>query len=1284
MTNLTDAPGTRLFTSWGTVLYVDVASGELRHGPIDRSPQNARFAANGADGQIMHEMAGSCRPIVFPGDRSRTIDPGATGDRTPTPTIFESVPLREQWIGLKADGLFLCAEPDGRITLSRQACGAWERFRLPGSLDSAQKNGQEDRFARRRVIVVRHRGNLANKMFQYMGALTLASRIKGCTIVNVTIPEWGIEIPDDTQYQLFFDNIDLWTWDPFRPNVEELCAVANRSQSIRIMMADHLQRMEFLMPPQFYEDVFPKSEVLSHELAESDLLINIRTAEILDGVPHYPVPPIAFYEDVVARTGLNPVFVGQLGDSEYVRRLRSRFPRARFIDSQGARADFDLIRSAKNIVVAISTFSWLAAWLSQAKTIILPISGFYNPAQHRELDLLPVDDVRYRFFLFPLNFGVPQKETLEHHQRMNGRWKEISRNQVALLKNAAPFLRVPRQNFDGGLPSRAAPGAAITFDPVWYAHEYIDAAMEISEGWFEDPLHHYLEVGRLRGYLPTRPVQQEVEIDLSLPNLALNKRATQSSLSRWSKGSTPEQDAANAVDGNPSKDYGFHTEREYNPWWMVDLGARAEIRFIRIFNRQFVPEWMQQRASPLVVEVSNEGDYWTLLFRTKPGQLFGGYSGGQPLLWRAPGPIEARFIRISIPRQEELHLAEVEVYGRLFEAQSEAADAVAVLAKPATETSLPRYSNSGFPDKERVRRVLFFVGTGWAFGSVHFELVKYLHSRGLVADVLDFGRGYNRDEMAVMAAYYDCVVGILGETWPLIDNYGIPHEKIVVIAHGEYDLQHALETRPPEEIDRFAGYGVISEWLLQLSAELGIRRIPKIVKYGVNYQRFLAPLPAQLRVVGYGGSMHRADPAGVDWKRGVLAQEAAEAAGLVFMPAGRYHYLAMPQYYRQVDAVLVTSLREGFGLPAMEAAAAGRLVISTSVGGFPDQAARGAGITAPLAADEFKEFVIDKLNYYKGNPAEYREMCGQIQEAAKCLDWEYTVDDWIELIRSVGPGEDLADGAPVAYPSKRSVEMKLARHGAPVVNSHHDALQQIHLINLDRSTTRLALFRERNAHLENVVRVSAVDGSTVDRDELIANGTITDDLPYWPGSLGNALSHLNLWRKAVAENRGLTIFEDDVICSSDFYQASESILVRLPADWDIVQWGYNHDPLFVWVDFGFSKAKLEFYDRRYRGENFLKFQSVSMSHSAVKVAHSFGTMAYSISPKGAQALLQTCLPLRNRVIAFPGTGTAVNDLGIDNPMAGAYVSMQAFLCLPPLVLHDNQLPSDNRADGRGH
>jgi hypothetical protein len=522
---------------------------------------------------------------------------------------------------------------------------------------------QDSYFTRRRVVVMRHRGNLANKMIQYMGALAISNRIANCSIVNVSIPEWNLEIPDDTQNERFFDNIDLWTWDAFRPHINEICALANRSESVRIMMADHLQRMEFLEPPQVYQSLFPYSSP-SRKVGEGDLLINVRTAEILQGVPHYPLLPIEFYEDVIASTELNPVFVGQLGDSEYVRQLKSRFPKAVFYDSQGARADFDLIRSAKNIVVAVSTFSWLAAWLSQAQTIFLPLSGFYNPAHHREIDLLPVDDIRYRYFLFPLNYGLPEEQSLKYHQRISGRWKEISRNQVALLKTAAPFLRVPRENYDNGLPTRTAQGSAVAFDSVWYAHRYIDAAMEISEGWFEDPLHHYLEVGRLRGYQPVRELEAQPRIDLSLPNLALNKRATQSSVSQWSNGRTVEEDAGNAVNGNPAKVQGFHTNNTENPWWMVDLEQLAQVSAIRIFNRDNIPEWMQRRASPLIVEGSTDGERWTLLFGTEPGQVFGGCSSGRPLLWSAEEPAWIRFVRILVPRREYLHLSEVEVYGR--------------------------------------------------------------------------------------------------------------------------------------------------------------------------------------------------------------------------------------------------------------------------------------------------------------------------------------------------------------------------------------------------------------------------------------------------------------------------------------------------------------------------------------------------------------------------------------------------------------------------------------------
>ncbi|MBV8401585.1 MAG: hypothetical protein JOZ17_23110, partial [Acetobacteraceae bacterium] len=159
---------TRLSTSWGTVVYVDVGSGELRHGPVDRSPANAIFASDGAAGQIIQEIAGSSRPIACGADRCRAVD--RASDANGTAAKFEPVPLNERWIGLKADGLLLCAEPDGRITLSRKACSAWESFLPADPLSSSEECAPAVQFARRRVIVMRHRGNIANKLLQYMGA----------------------------------------------------------------------------------------------------------------------------------------------------------------------------------------------------------------------------------------------------------------------------------------------------------------------------------------------------------------------------------------------------------------------------------------------------------------------------------------------------------------------------------------------------------------------------------------------------------------------------------------------------------------------------------------------------------------------------------------------------------------------------------------------------------------------------------------------------------------------------------------------------------------------------------------------------------------------------------------------------------------------------------------------------------------------------------------------------------------------------------------------------------
>src|SRR5262249_1285434 len=130
-------------------------------------------------------------------------------------------------------------------------------------------------------------------------------------------------------------------------------------------------------------------------------------------------------------------------------------------------------------------------------------------------------------------------------------------------------------------------------------------------------------------------------------------------------------------------------------------------------------------------------------------------------------------------------------------------------------------------------------------------------------------------------------------------------------------------------------------------------------------------------------------------------------------------------------------------------------------------------------------------------------------------------------------------------------------------------LRQVHFINLDRSTARLAKFRDRNAHLDDIIRVPAGDGALVDKEELVRDGIITADLGYAPGSLGCAVSHVSLWNKAASQNRIVTIFEDDVVCSRNFQEEAARVRATMTDEWDIIKWGANFYPLFMWLDFGF-------------------------------------------------------------------------------------------------------------------
>lgn len=148
-------------------------------------------------------------------------------------------------------------------------------------------------------------------------------------------------------------------------------------------------------------------------------------------------------------------------------------------------------------------------------------------------------------------------------------------------------------------------------------------------------------------------------------NLALNKPATQSSVSEWSHSRVAEQDARGANDGKISRDMGFHTDIEQDPWWQVDLEGEFLIRKVVIFNRQI----QAHRLKYFSLLGSLDGHQWKRMFRKTDGTVFGG-TDDRPYVAEIDGDQPARFVRVRLDRYEYLHFNECQIFGDPFDAEA--------------------------------------------------------------------------------------------------------------------------------------------------------------------------------------------------------------------------------------------------------------------------------------------------------------------------------------------------------------------------------------------------------------------------------------------------------------------------------------------------------------------------------------------------------------------------------------------------------------------------------------
>jgi hypothetical protein len=377
-------------------------------------------------------------------------------------------------------------------------------------------------------------GGFANKMIQFMAANGVAALFSDAKILNSLTDEWNLSeshVPDG-----------LGRWIEFgdqlhRLGVRGLASCLRRGEIDTVVIDSYAQWFSNFPDVSTCRTLFKPPATLDHVrgFGPDQLVISIRGGEILDGRhPDYVLLPPSFYAEVIRQTGLKPVFFGQIEDNTYCLTLRARFPKAEFVTGTSVMSDFEVLRRSQHIVPSISTFSWLAAWLSDASSVHLPVAGLFNPRQARAHHFLPFDDERYQFYLFPLTYSV---DVARHPERFaRAQWaidntaRLISAERLRQIVDAAPLVdrRVDAylQFYDeafyrasqGDVGSAVAGGLlpsglhhyikhgfaeerpCFRLDKFHYAIEYPIAAAEVSNGEFLDFAHHFVEVGHRRGY----------------------------------------------------------------------------------------------------------------------------------------------------------------------------------------------------------------------------------------------------------------------------------------------------------------------------------------------------------------------------------------------------------------------------------------------------------------------------------------------------------------------------------------------------------------------------------------------------------------------------------------------------------------------------------------------------------------------------------------------------------------------------------------------------------------
>jgi len=285
-------------------------------------------------------------------------------------------------------------------------------------------------------------GRLANTMFQVMFAREIErNSTRSFRLTGFGIPEWGIILPPS-------EGSPSIRIGSSHTRVRDVASLLNRYDVQRLDIIGGVMRWSNKLPPDDYADLFPKDRGSPTPVSPNRLLIHIRLGDVATPThPLYGPLPVGYYRYLCESTGLDPTFIGELQPSRYVDDLHAHFSTAHFLTGGSPLDDFQTIRHARNIATAVSSFSLLAAFMSDSQCIHVPVAGMLDPRAAPMIDLLPIKDCRYTFHHIPSEIWASRYSNF----RQGGQFCTYDAKELVQLKN-----NVERQQMLASLRVRLA------------------------------------------------------------------------------------------------------------------------------------------------------------------------------------------------------------------------------------------------------------------------------------------------------------------------------------------------------------------------------------------------------------------------------------------------------------------------------------------------------------------------------------------------------------------------------------------------------------------------------------------------------------------------------------------------------------------------------------------------------------------------------------------------------------------------------------------------------------